>query len=283
MITLKSLLAQAKERLANVSTAQLDAELLLAHVLMVSREFLYAWPEKEIFVAQQTRFLALVERRYAGEPIAYILGGKEFWGRQFLVNTDVLIPRPDTEMLVEKVLSKLGHLEKLNVIDLGTGSGAIAITLKKEKPSWQVYAADLNANALKIANLNAKKLNATIHLMQADWGQPLRANQIDIIVSNPPYIDKDDADLEKAVRDYEPYQALIADQQGYADLLTIISTAKRVLKPEGHLFLEHGFKQAPQLKKRLSDCGYYNIDVYQDLAGLDRVTYGCAPTLFDFK
>ncbi|PIQ43781.1 MAG: protein-(glutamine-N5) methyltransferase, release factor-specific [Gammaproteobacteria bacterium CG11_big_fil_rev_8_21_14_0_20_46_22] len=251
-------------------SARLDTEILLSHVLKKPRSYLYAWPEKILSDEERAQFDQLLSRRLQGEPMAYITGVKEFYGREFRVQPGVLVPRPETELLIDLVLETCGHWEKACLYDLGTGSGAIGITLACEKPSWSVTCTDQSELALSVARHNADLLGVQLNVEQRDWCESLPADSVDIIVSNPPYIAEDDAALEKAVAEHEPKVALIADNDGFSDFDRIIEGAKSCLKPGGYIFLEHGYDQAKNLQQRLLAAGFSGLELHKDLAGHDR-------------
>jgi release factor glutamine methyltransferase len=257
--------------LQNCKVDQLDAEILLAHVLNVSRSYLYAWPEKMLSAAQEKIFFELIDRRINGEPVAYLIGHQEFWSLDFLVTQDVLIPRPETELLVEMILEI--PAEQLAVADLGAGSGAIALSIAHERPNWEVHATDASHAALQIAKKNAERLkikNITFH--DGDWLQALPSLLFDVIVSNPPYIAANDAHLLQLT--YEPQSALISGPDGLEDIRKIIRDAGRYLKSDGYLMLEHGYDQADEIRKLFETAGYKNVFSIRDLSGNERVTYG---------
>ena len=260
--------------LPNSTTARLDLEILLAWVLEKPRAFLYSYPETILTPAQQQHWAELIARRHAGEPLAYIVGHKEFWSLQLTVNNQVLIPRPETELLVELALAKITNSAAV-IADLGTGSGAIAIALATERPNWQIYATDLSQSALAIAKLNAQKfcLN-NITFCAGNWCAALPDLAFDAIISNPPYIAHNDPHLLAASLKFEPQSALVAGD-GLRDLTTIITQAHAKLKPNGWLMLEHGHDQSPALQALLQQQQYRNIMPQPDLAQLNRVVIAC--------
>ena len=267
-------LKQAHQKLLSFSdTPLLDAEVLLADLLQVSRSYLFTFPERELTVAEITDFEKRIEQRQKNIPIAYIIGHKEFWSLDLIVTRDTLIPRPETELLVECVLQQIAGPKK-KVADLGTGSGAIALALAHERPSWEIHATDASFEALEIAKLNAARLKiSNIIFHQGSWFAAFSFDEkFDVIVSNPPYIAPDDPHLE-SLND-EPRSALTADENGLKELRHIIIHAKNYLQPGGHLLLEHGFMQANEIRNIFANIGYSDINTYQDLAGLDRVTGG---------
>lgn len=257
--------------------SSLEAQILLAHVLGVSRSHLYAWPETVIDDKAYQTFLALMERSLAGEPIAYLTGMKEFWSLPLKVTPQVLIPRPETETLVESALAQFSADSFRKVLDLGTGSGAIALALAKERMKWEIWAVDCSKDALAIAKENAKNLSLlSIQFVESHWFDALKIKsiQFDLIVANPPYIDiLVFPEYEDNLR-WEPKSALIADDHGLADLKKIIKEAKAFLLPKGWLMLEHGFDQGAIVAALMQQAGFSEICHRQDLAGHNRVTLG---------
>lgn len=275
MREISDLLRRASEELVESDTALLDVQLLLTRVLDVDRVWLLTWSDKEISADQEANFLKLVERRKSGEPIAYILGKREFWGREFACNEHTLIPRPDTERLIELVL-ELDLPDSARVLDLGTGTGCIGLTLAAEKPAWQVMAVDYSEDALKIAEQNRRSLNLdNATLIQSDWYQSMGAGEkFDLIVANPPYIDPDSPYLNEGDVRFEPDAALTSENKGLSALRAVISHAPKYLKPNGRIAVEHGFDQAVEVRQILQESGFQNIEQAQDLAGLDRCSIG---------
>ena len=271
--TIASALASAVHELSSSSqTAQLDAEVLLGHVLHVSRSYLIAFSERELSAEDDALFAQLIQQRCQGVPVAYLVGHSEFWSLDLVVTPDTLIPRSDTELLVELVL-ELIQGEGCQIADLGTGSGAIALAVAKEKPTWQVCATDKSAAALQVAQLNSQRLNIeNVVFYQGAWCQALPKVSFDAIVSNPPYIAQGDPYLQQSVLQFEPAMALIAADEGLDAIQVILLEARDYLKPGGYLLLEHGFQQAKEVEKRLNTAGYSAVRRYQDLSGWDRVT-----------
>lgn len=250
-------------------TPRLDIELLLAFILNKPRAFLYSHPDYELTPKQKEDFDLLYNRRLMGEPIAYITGKKEFWSHELKVNKDVLIPRPETELLVEIALDRIQN-ESASIADLGTGSGAIAIALAHARPKWKVIATDINKDALKIAQYNAKELQLkNIEFCLGDWCSILGDKKLDAIISNPPYIAKNDPHLTLGDVRFEPKTALVSGD-GYDDIQKIILQAKKKLKPGGLLILEHGYDQSKTVQSLLLQHGYKEITPHQDLAGIFR-------------
>lgn len=255
-------------------TPELDKEVLLCHVLNKDRAYLYTWPEKALDQTQVSAFSALLRRRNNGEPIAYITGTREFWSLPLKVHPSTLIPRPDTERLVEVAL-ELTPNKALNVVDLGTGTGAIALALASERELWSVIGIDQSEEAVCLAKENAN-LNGLerVQFRQGSWCAGLAADSVDLIVSNPPYIAETDPHLSQGDVRFEPLSALVAAQNGLSDIVEIAKQSSLCLKPQGWLMVEHGFEQASDVRKIFSGCGYGEVTSYQDLSGNDRVTVG---------
>lgn len=253
---------------------RLDAELLLAEITGRSRVWLLAHSEESLPVVDRERYQSMLERRADGEPLAYLVGRKEFWDFELQVDQRVLVPRPETERLVEVVLQHpdLPAESELSLADLGTGSGAIAIAFARERPRWQILAIEQDQDALALARANAERLvPGRIRVHRAAWCAELPSNSLDILVSNPPYVDSNDPHLRQDGLRFEPRQALVAASNGLADLFGIIDQARRVLKKDAWLFLEHGYEQQSELEDRLRSQGYQSIGRWQDAAGRDRV------------
>lgn len=275
-MTIESLLKQAYGRLSVLSdTAQLDAQLLLAHVLDVSTTYFFTWPDKDVSDANQTKFEALLERREKGEPIAYILGEQDFWSLSLETSPSTLIPRADTERLVEVALDLLPHGAR-KVVDLGTGTGAIALALAKEWPASQVIGVDYQSEAVSLAERNVRRNGVkNASFCQSDWFSALADDApFDLIVSNPPYIDPEDEHLSQGDVRFEPLTALIAEEQGLADIRHIIEQAIFYLTENGWLMFEHGYDQGQAVRALLQEKGFVEVATYQDLGGNDRVTVG---------
>ncbi len=257
----------------------LEVRLLLQHALRVDRAWLIANQYDVLEANVYAEFLALLKRRLDGEPIAYILGYREFYGFKLKVTPDTLIPRPDTETLVDAALDKLSSLSvaQLSLLDLGTGSGAIALAIAKHKPQTQVTAVDVSEKALEVACINACTLGVSnVDLLQSDWFSALHGKFFDVIVTNPPYIEEGDPHLLLGSLPYEPVTALAAGKDGLDDLRTIIVQARQHLRPNGWLLLEHGYNQANSVARLMHEAGFQEIGHRYDLAGIARVTIGCA-------
>ena len=260
------------------ATPELDAELLLAQALGVSRARLRSHPEEMPPRQAARRFLELIERRGRGEPIAYLIGRKEFWTLELDVGPAVLVPRPETELLVERALA-LYPRPHARVADLGTGSGAVALALASARPGWQVTATDISAAALTVARANAARLGLTrVELLQGDWLGGLADRSFNLLLSNPPYIAPDDPALAQPELMHEPRLALVAAQDGFAALRAIIGAAPAHLEPGGWLLLEHGATQSAALAGELVARGFAQVRSHRDLAGRERVTEGQWPT-----
>ena len=255
-------------------SATLDAQILLSFVIDKPLSFLLTWPEKELAQSQCEQYQKLLAKRLSGEPIAYLVGVKEFWSLNLQVAPSTLIPRPDTETLVELVLEQ-HQADALSCLDLGSGTGAIALALASELPHWLVEAVDYNHDAVLLAQINAKNNQLErVNIYQSDWFNKIdTAKQFDIIVSNPPYIDENDHHLSEGDVRFEPLSALVAKEQGFADIEHIIDVARTYFTQHGHLYLEHGFEQANHVQRLLKHYGYTNIGTQKDLAGNDRITY----------
>lgn len=274
--TIASVLRSADETLAHLESGALDARLLLAEVMDMSRTGLYTWPEKQLAPEQLARFSALIAQRAQHYPVAYLLGRQEFWSLPFIVGPDVLIPRPETELLVEKTLlymeSRLPTVSR--VLDLGTGSGAIACSLAKACPQARVTAVDASAPALLVAKSNAEALGVhNVELVLSDWFAEIEGH-FDVIVSNPPYIEAGDEHLLRGDVQYEPVSALVAGRQGMDDIDRICQQASSHLSPDGLLILEHGWNQGELVRACFHKHGFIQMETFQDLAGHDRVTKG---------
>lgn len=265
-------LRDARGRLSDSPSAALDADLLLCHVLGKSRSYLFTWPERELSAAQQADFASLLGRRVAGEPVAHLIGEREFFGHVFRVTADTLIPRPDTETLVEKALS-LDLPAEARVVDLGTGTGAIGLSLSLARPGWHVTLVDLSECALQVAAENARRLGAVVTCLPGSWLSPC-SGPFDLIISNPPYIEESDHHLDEGDVRFEPRSALVASNKGLADLAAITQQAAGKLVAGGWLLLEHGFEQGEAVRALLTQAGFVQVSTERDLGGNDRVTFG---------
>ncbi len=274
---IESLLAMATDRLQwSSNSARLDAELLLSRALDVNRSYFFAHPEDMLDPDATQRFLSLVARRVCGEPMAYITGEREFWSMNLMVSPATLVPRPETEILVERALMLISRKAIHRILDLGTGSGAIALAIARERPLCEIVATDLRADALAIARQNARQLEiANISFACGDWLDPVKDQQFDLIVSNPPYIAETDAVL--AQLRHEPLSALSAGFDGLDAIRRIAATAGDVLADGGRLLLEHGNTQRDAVAALLQKNGWLQIECFNDYAGLPRVTLASRP------
>ena len=250
-----------------------EARLLLRHICRTSAAHLAAWPEKPLPAVQWDTFQYLVKRRATGEPIAYLTGEREFYGRGFLVNDSVLIPRPETELLIELALAHFATIACPKVLDLGTGSGVLAVTLALELDSPGVTAIDASHDALAVAATNALRFDTSISFLQSDWYAQLKRGELfQLIVANPPYIAEDDPHLTRGDLRFEPLTALASGRDGLRAITAIVAGAGRHLEDNGWLFLEHGYNQAAAVRGLLADAGFADIASWKDIAGIERVS-----------
>ncbi len=265
-------LADGTEQLRRVSDSpRLDTELMLARALDVPRSYLFAHPEDSLDPAALERFSTAVERRVKGMPIAYITGEKEFWSMILIVSPATLVPRPETEVLVDQALQRIPEAGNFSVLDLGTGSGAIALAIARERPHCDVTATDVSDAALAVARENANRHTLpNIEFLCGDWTAPVAGRLFDLIVSNPPYVPRDDPDLENL--QYEPQLALAAGDDGLDAIRRISVEAKSVIRKGGALLIEHGVNQKEELARILSGDGWQKISHVNDLSGKPRVT-----------
>jgi release factor glutamine methyltransferase len=279
-VTPQALLNQARQQLAaelglEASEARIEAQMLLGEALNVSRAWMIANAEEALPPELNDRFLTLLQRRLGGEPVAYILGRREFYGLEFKVGPGVLIPRPDTETLVEAALQRIPAQSPMHVLDLGTGSGAIAIAIAFHRPQARVVAVDFSQAALDIARKNAAALGTTnLHLLRSDWFSALEQQCFEIIVSNPPYIAAADPHLTQGDLRFEPSSALASGADGLDDIRRIIETAPEHLEAGGWLLLEHGYDQSGKVAELLKAEGFAEVGHAADLAETERVTFG---------
>lgn len=268
--------------LAGGESPRADADVLLCHLLGCRRSYLMTWPERELDAAQQATLQGWLARRLNGEPIAHLVGEREFWSLPLKVSPATLIPRPDTEVLVEQALTKIPQ-GPCSVLDLGTGTGAIALALKSERPEVDVWAVDRMADAAALARENSAALGLPIEVRDGSWFEPLGEPDRDntprfaVIVSNPPYIDGADPHLEQGDVRFEPRSALVADDAGLADIRHIVEHAPAYLLPDGWLLLEHGWDQGEAVRQLLRDGGYREVATVRDYGDNDRVTLGLCP------
>ena len=275
MTIIASLLRAAE--LPDSPTARLDAELLLAAALGKSRSYLHTWPEKIVSSESALTFSEYLLRRRAGEPVAYILGQQGFWKLDLEVAPHTLIPRPDTELLVETALDLL-PASPARVLDLGTGSGAIALALASERPAWHITAVDRVLEAVALAERNRQRLQLdNVHVLTSHWFSALDGQRFDLIISNPPYIAAGDVHLGQGDVRFEPESALVAGVDGLDDIREIIQAAPQHLNAGGQLMLEHGYDQAAAVRQLLLDAGFEQVESRKDLGTHERITLGRLP------
>lgn len=255
-------------------TPELDVQLLLAEVLGVNSSYFYTWPERCVSDVDKLKFDRLLAERIKGRPIAYILGYQAFWSLELDVSESTLIPRPDTECLVEIGLELIADIFKPEILDLGTGTGAVALAIASERADANVSAVDLIPEAVELAKRNNQKLNLNVVIEQSSWFENVSNQALHLIVSNPPYIDPKDHHLDEGDVRFEPKTALIADQEGYSDIEIIARDARLHLLELGWLAFEHGYDQGAGARCILEKNGYKNIETRQDYGGNDRVTLG---------
>jgi release factor glutamine methyltransferase len=276
MSTVSNALDWATEQLSESDDARLDSQVLLAYALNVSRTWLFTWPDKVLDGATLTAFNALIEERKSGTPIAYITGYRDFWSLRLKVTPDTLIPRADTELLVETALT-LKNVEKpCDVIDLGTGTGAIALSLANECPSWRITATDINPKTLAVAKENAQTLELGVNFKESAWFDAIN-DRYDLVISNPPYVGSNDPYLQQGDLRFEPAGALASGQDGLDDIRRLVQQAPKHLKKDGYLLLEHGYQQAEAVRSLMAKAGYIEIETHQDIEDRDRVTLGKIP------
>ncbi len=275
-MNIKQALQQASQNLAESSpSAKIDAQVLLAHTLQCNTAHLLAWPEKKLNEEQIANYQQLIQQRQQGLPVAYLTGLREFWSLNFSVNNSTLIPRPETETLIEFILEKFSGRESIKLLDMGTGTGAIAITIATEKPGWNIFASELSADALKLArhNSNSHQTN-NISFVQSNWFTNIKHSDFDIIVSNPPYIANDDPHLLAGDVRFEPQSALSAGATGMDDIEHLCRHAKKHLKNNAWLIIEHGYNQKQLVANCFAKNGFTQIEQKQDLSGHIRMTAG---------
>lgn len=275
MMNIKQALEHATDVLKESSSARLDAELLLAHALHATRAFLYAHATDELESTTWDAFQRHIAARRDGHPIAYLTGKRDFWSFSLHVSPATLIPRPETELLIECVLTHFNNQKHLRILDLGTGSGAIALALALTNPTWEIVACDVSQEALDVARKNTSELRAqNITFIQSNWFESIAQQPFDAIVSNPPYIAEHDPHLTQGDLRFEPPQALSSGPDGLDALTQIIKQAQSYLKPSGLLIMEHGYSQATAVTELLRKAHYHAVHSWPDLQGHLRVTQG---------
>ncbi len=255
-------------------SARIDAELLLGFVLEKNSAWFIAHGDDELPPAMQAKFLELLQRRKAGEPVAHIIGSRGFWTLDLAVTPDTLIPRPETELLVELAISKCSPDRKLCILDLGTGTGAIALAIASECRNSEVVAVDKSANALAVAIENAQRNHLHVEFIQSDWFTGLENRKFDLIVSNPPYIPNSDPHLSQGDLRFEPMSALASGLDGLDDIRLIVSQSPQHCLPQAWLMIEHGFDQGEAVRGLFFEAGFVHIETVRDLEHRDRVTVG---------
>ncbi|QIF94258.1 peptide chain release factor N(5)-glutamine methyltransferase [Proteus vulgaris] len=267
-------LRQTALQLIESDSPKRDAEILLGHVTQRARTYLMAFNETLLSQDELTQLSQLLTRRIKGEPIAYLVGEREFWSLPLKVSPATLIPRPDTECLVEQALEKL-PTEPTTILDLGTGTGAIALAMASERPDCHIIGVDFQAEAVVLAQENATRLalNNT-EFMESCWFSSLSGYQFGMIISNPPYIDENDEHIHQGDVRFEPLTALVAGNNGFADIEIIIETARQFLTDKGWVLLEHGWQQGEGVRKIFTDKGYCCVETFRDYGGNERVTVG---------
>ncbi len=275
-ISIKRFIREGSVALENISpSTTIDCEILLAHALQKDRSFLFTWPERNLSEKEYFVATSLLERRRNGEPIAYIIGRKDFWDFQLAVTPATLIPRPETELIIETAIELSTSNEFCLIADLGTGSGAIAIAIAREMPCAKVFAVDLCSDAVKIAEKNALNLNVhNVAFYTGSWFTPLNGNKFDLIVSNPPYVKEDDPHLRHGDLRFEPKTALASGENGLDDILSITTDSINHLNSGGWLVFEHGFEQKQGVQEILINYGFSSVRTIKDIQCHDRVSLG---------
>ena len=276
MITIRDALLEAERLLASFhESARIDAEVLLAHGINQTRAYLHTWPERILTIEQLNCYTSLVRRRANGEPVAYLTGGREFWSLSLAVNEATLVPRPETELLVEHALLRIPTDTVSRVADLGTGCGAIALAIASERPASRVIATDIDPKALRVAINNAEQLDiGNVEFRQGDWFEPLAGEHFNIIVSNPPYIGEQDPHIRQGDLRFEPDNALVAGKEGLEAIRIIVNQANKQLLDDGWLMVEHGHEQQADVMGLFVHEGYRNVEGITDSAGHGRAVIG---------
>jgi len=275
-MNISQVLQSAVQRNYLSDTATVDCELLLCHVLDVDRSYLKTWPDRELSSAVEEQFEQLLERRIDGEPVAYLIGTQGFWTLDLKVSPDTLIPRPETELLVETALD-LDLPRQAKALDLGTGTGAIALALASERSQWQISAVDLMPRAVQLASANCQRYEfENVEIFQSSWFAEIPAQRFDLIVSNPPYIEDGDRHLTQGDVRFEPASALVSGSDGLDDLRLLIAESVNYLADRGWLMVEHGYQQGPAVRELFRQAGFSAVETRADLNGLERITLGCS-------
>ena len=259
------------------ASPRLDAEVLMADLVCWPRSTVMAFPGRTLPQGMTDEFRGLIRRREEGTPLAYLTGRREFYSLDLRVSAETLVPRPETELLVDQLLERVRPIEAVSILDLGTGSGAIALAIKRQRPDARVVAVDWSAAALSVAIDNGNRLKIQVEWLLSDWFEALEGRLFDFIVANPPYVERGDPRLVSGDLRHEPRMALDGGVDGLDSIREIIAGAPRVLAPEGTLLLEHGYDQAPAVARSFRALGFRRIETYKDLAGQDRTTVGTGP------
>ena len=274
LTSIEQLLAWARRQLEEGESPALDARVLLCHCMRVTPTFLMTWPEKTVPCDVKTSFMALVKKRQQGMPVAYLTGTRDFWTLRLACNPDTLIPRPETELLIEAALG-LDLPDNARILDLGTGTGAIALALASEKPGWQISGVDKQPGAVELARQNAIENDLShVQFLQSDWFSQVAGHHFDLIVSNPPYVETTSPYLKQGDVRFEPLSALVSGEDGLDDIRLIVSQASTYLSQQGYLMFEHGYQQGPDIQQILRDDEFVNIDTLKDFNQLPRCTFG---------
>lgn len=275
-MNIQQALQQATTGLNKTSpSASIDAQVLLTFILDCNTAHLVAWPEKDLSADQESTYLHLIQQRQQGTPVAHLTGSREFWSLNFQVNDSTLIPRPETETLVEYILENFDHEKKIKLLDMGTGSGAIALSIASEKPDWEILGSDISKQAIQLADNNKiKQQTSNCIFIHSNWFNNISAIDFDIIVSNPPYIANDDPHLSQGDVRFEPKSALTSGDTGMDDIKHLCAHAKNHLKNNGWLIVEHGYNQKQLVADCFSNHDFTEIEQRQDLSGHTRMTAG---------
>ena len=277
MTTVSELLLKAEQSINSSESARLDAEILFCDVMQFDRSRIYSHPEQVVPDDKSALFQSLIKQRQQGRPIAHITGKKEFWSLELAISEDTLIPRPETELLVETALQMIPGNEAFNILDLGTGSGAIAIAIASERPNCKIVATDINKNALTMAKKNAETYQLqNIQFCRSNWYLDIPLQTFDLIVSNPPYIKQNDEHLSQGDVRFEPELALVAGADGMQAINMILENANRYLASNASLLIEHGYDQKQLVQEAFLKHDFRQLKTFQDLSGQDRITRGQA-------